>query len=312
MYSNMYKVPIVFAFDDKLIMPACVCITSLLIHAHQDTFYEITVIHPDDDHFNKEQLKRVVKNYSNCSLAFISIRSFFEGAYEVRGITKATYYRLLIPELLPQYDKVVYADVDIIFRMDLSELYGIDLGSAYLGGTYDIGMLLEKEGRKHMAHLGLGVEKYIQAGLLLINSKKMREDNLSQAFLRLSTNNYKYQDQDIINITCHESHIRLPLKYNMTDYTFMYMRKKHDYFNGFEMEEIKEALTAGNLHFNGHKPWVKYSLNFDVWWEYYRKSPIYDFDYYIDFFYGKVNLFDQLSLWKRIKILLRFFIYGRG
>ncbi len=70
-------------------------------------------------------------------------------------------------------------------------------------------------------------------------------------------------------------------------------------------------MYHGNIHFNGHKPWKKYSTNFDIWWEYYRKSPFFDEKFYFDFFYYRLNIFDQLSLLKRIKILVRYFIYGK-
>ncbi|MDE4944939.1 glycosyltransferase, partial [Francisella tularensis] len=32
------------------------------------------------------------------------------------------FYRLLIPKLLPQYDKVIYSDVDVQFQSDMSEV----------------------------------------------------------------------------------------------------------------------------------------------------------------------------------------------
>ena len=49
----------------------------------------------------------------------------------------------------------------------------------------------------------------------------------------------------------------------------------------------------------------------DQWWEYYRKSPIYDPAFYFSFFNNKLEYLDQLSLIKRLKILLRYFILGR-
>ena len=67
---------------------------------------------------------------------------------------------------------------------------------------------------------------------------------------------------------------------------------------------------TGNIHYNGHKPWKKYAVNFDIWWEHYRKSPYFNSDYYFEFFYNKLNELDQLPFTKRVKILLRYFIYG--
>lgn len=41
----MNIVPIVFAFDNNLILPACVCISSLMMNANEDTFYDIFILH---------------------------------------------------------------------------------------------------------------------------------------------------------------------------------------------------------------------------------------------------------------------------
>ena len=311
MKDEVNKIPIAFAFDDNLILPACVCVSSLMTHALPQTFYDIFILHPSNTLRDKSAFQKICEKYNHCNITYIEIADAFSDGYEIRGITKATYYRLLIPKLVPQYSKIIYADVDIIFRMDLTELYNTNISDAYVAATYDVGMLLTEAGQRHICDLGLDKEKYMQAGLLLLNTGKIREDNLEQQFMALYRNKYKYQDQDILNITCSKCHLRLPMKYNMTDYTFMYLRFKDPYFGGLSDSEISEAVHIGNLHFNGHKPWIKYSLNFDIWWEYYRKSPVFDSTFYIDFYYNRLNILDQLSLWKRIKILLRYFIYGK-
>ena len=97
----------------------------------------------------------------------------------------------------------------------------------------------------------------------------------------------------------------------MTDYVYFFWDQKHPYFSRYTEVETFNAFTTGNLHFNGHKPWKKYSLNFDIWWEYYRKSPSLDEKFYFDFFYKKLDEYDRLPLWKRVKILARYFIHGR-
>ena len=75
--------------------------------------------------------------------------------------------------------------------------------------------------------------------------------------------------------------------------------------------EIEEALSDGIVHYNGQKPWKGFCVNFDIWWEYYRKSPFFDRKFYFDFFYGRLEELDRLSLWKRIKVLGRYFVFGR-
>ena len=47
--------------------------------------------------------------------------------YKGDYISLATYYRLLIPELIPNEDRILYLDCDIIVRKSLSDLYNRDL-----------------------------------------------------------------------------------------------------------------------------------------------------------------------------------------
>ena len=76
-------------------------------------------------------------------------------------------------------------------------------------------------------------------------------------------------------------------------------------------QDCDYARKMGNIHYSGYKPWQRYSIGFDIWWEYYRKSPFYDEQFYFKFFFDKTMLLESLTLWKRIKILIRYFVYGR-
>lgn len=110
----MNTVPIVFAFDNNLILPACVCISSLMMHAREDTFYDIFILHAQKEQLERAELDRIPGFYPNCRIRYRSVGDTFDGAFEIRGITTPAYYRLLIPELIPEYDKVIYSDVDVI------------------------------------------------------------------------------------------------------------------------------------------------------------------------------------------------------
>ncbi len=307
-------IPIVFAFDKNLVMPACVCISSLLLNAKKDTSYDIFILHPANQSMTQTDLMKLPEYYDNCKLTFIPVGNEFDNAFEIRGITTPAYYRLLIPEIIPEYDKIIYSDVDVIFRRDLSDLYSIDLAGVYMAATYDVGMNLGKDGVAHIsATKGLVLGKYIQSGFIMLNSSKLKNDGLVIRFKEEAKKQYKFQDQDILNVVCGKNLKVLPAEYNMTDYTFYYLNSGDELIkSGYvKEEEISEAKQYGTLHFNGHKPWKSYSINFDIWWEYYRKSPFFDEKFYFDFFYRKINDYDLLPLWKRVKILLRYFVFGR-
>lgn len=309
----MKTIPITFAFDNNLILPACICISSLLMNAKDDTFYDIFILHSAKISLNKRELNKILVYFKNCRLQYREVDNTFDSSFEIRGITTPAYYRLLIPELVSEYDKVIYSDVDIIFRMDLSEMYSVDIEQYYLAATKDLGMNFGVDGIKYISSVdGLQLGQYLQSGFIMLNSKKMLQDKMVDKFRSLARMRLKFQDQDILNLTCSGKVLFLPIKYNMTDYSYYYINKERDKVtSGLTVEDVDEALNFGNIHFNGHKPWKKYSINFDVWWEYYRKSPFFNAEFYYDFFYNKLNELDQLSLWKRIKILIRFFVYGK-
>lgn len=309
----MNTVPIAFAFDNNLILPACVCISSLMMNAKKDTFYDIFILHSAHVSLKKEELDKLTKYYKNCRIQYRQVDNTFDSAFEIRGITSATYYRLLIPELIPEYDKIIYADVDIIFRMDLSSLYNSDLGDNYIAATLELGMNLTEDGKRYinsMKELSLG--KYIQAGFIILNSKVLKDENIVSELKKWSNKKLKFQDQDILNIVCSGRIHYLSLEYNMTDYSYYFAIRKPELISDqFSNDTIDFAVNHGNIHFNGHKPWKKYSVNFDIWWEYYRKSPLFNQKFYFEFFYKRLNELDQLSLWKRMKILIRYFVYGK-
>ena len=306
-------VPIAFAFDNNLVMPACVCISSLLMSAKPDTFYDIFILHSPKEELTKEKLDLLPHYYSNCRLQYRKVDATFDDAFEIRGITTPTYYRLLIPDLIPEYDKVIYSDVDVIFRMDLSQLYQSDLAGYLLAATKDLDLNLSKEGKEYIVStLGLIQGNYLQAGFIIMNNALMRKDKKEKQLKALAKQKYKHQDQDILNIACQGKVLYLPPCYNMTNYSYNYMLHDYDLVETlYTDEEIRFALSHGNIHYNGQKPWKGYCVNFDIWWEYYRKSPFFDAKFYYDFFAKKMGELDRFTLWKRIKLLVRYFVYGQ-
>lgn len=303
-------VPIAFAFDNNLVLPACVCISSLLSNANEDTFYDIFILYSKSGNIDRTNLDNIPQYYNNCKINYKLVDDTFDSAFEIRGITTPAYYRLLIPELIPEYEKVIYSDVDIVFRMDLWDLYQINLDGYYLAATRDLGLNLSKDGVEYIKTLnGVEAGDYLQSGFIVLNSSHIMRDGLVEQFKSLAKQKLKFQDQDILNIACHNKVKYLSLEYNMTDYSFYYVMKECDrILDLFDKEAIEVALNKGTLHYNGHKPWKKYCVNFDIWWEYYRNSPFFDPHFYFEFYYSKLDELDQLSLWKRIKILLRYFI----
>lgn len=306
-------VPIVFSFDENLQYPACIALASLLLNANANTFYDIYILYPQGVKLNKELSLKLESDFCSCRVQYREVDTTFNNSFETRGITTPAYYRLLIPELIAQYDKVLYSDVDVIFRDDLSDIYfNTDMDDYYVAGVDSIAHMIPDLKQYYEQDRKATPEGNIYSGNLIINSKKMREDGIVDRFREHVDKKYKFQDMDIINLVCKGKIKYLPPSFCYTTYISDFAVNNREALRTvWSEEEIQEAQDRGIVHYNGQKPWKGACINFDIWWEYYRKSPFYDAKYYYHFFENMLNDQDRLPLLKRIKILARYFIYGR-
>lgn len=305
----MKRIPILFSFDSNMLMPAVVCLTSLLENANPDTYYEIFIVHRPELDFTKSALMELPLRYGNCSITFRPVGSDFMNAYEVRGISVETYFRLLASELIPEYDKILYSDVDVIFREDLSKYYEIDLGDNYFAGV-DNGSALRPGVREHLKEIGLDYLKgYYYAGNIVINLRQIRKDGKIAEFKELGKKEFPQQDMDILNIACNGRILPLGPSFCLTLFIYdLIVNRRAEMEAIYGPEELDHALKYGIVHYNGPKPWKQECPNMDIWWEYYRKSPSFDERFCFDFWSGMACQLDRLSLKKRIKLLARYFL----
>lgn len=258
---QLTMIPIVLSTDHNYVMPTGITILSLLINSSDELYDFHILISSDVVESDCAKLEQQVKSVSPGSeIHFIHIEDAFDNSYEIRGISKACYYRLLIPWLLPQYDKVIYCDVDIIFKKGLNELYSVTLDDNYVGGVVTPGFVTNKHSAQYIKKLGLNPNKYINSGLLLINSSLQRKNQLKEQYLNLGSRNYFYQDQDIINIVCKDRIKYLPLSYNVPPKIL------------FTSESPIKSTDSVVLHYAGDKPWKQFTYNWLDWWEVYNKS----------------------------------------
>ena len=301
----MKTVPILFTFDQSLVLPAGVCLTSLLESAEPETFYDIFILHGKGCDFSA--LNVLGNRFSNFRMTFREVSGEFVGAYEIRGIPETAYYRLVSPELIPEYDKLLYSDVDVIIREDLSKYYDIDLGENYFGAVDNCSRLRPRM-RAYLDKLGLDWRNgYYYSGNLVINSALIRRDNLIDRFRELGKNDYNQQDMDIINIACNRRIFPLGLAYCMSVQLYTLIVTRRDEMEAiYGAEALDAALDHGIVHYNGKKPWKGACMNMDIWWSVYRRSPFFDDAFCQSFWSGQRYLLERLSFMKRVKMLLRY------
>ncbi len=121
-----------------------------------------------------------------------------EGAY----CTPYTLLRLLA-DLIPQIpDKILYLDIDMMANKDIAELYNVDISN------YEYAAVKEKYGSVFIW------PDYINAGMLLLNIKKIKETGLlEKARYLIKTRKMLFADQDAIYRSTTKK-LLIPRKYN--------------------------------------------------------------------------------------------------
>lgn len=302
----MRTIPFLFTFDQSLLMPAGVCISSLLESAAPDTFYDIFILHKEGCDFSA--LNALKKHYSNFRFNFREVKDEFVGAYEIRGIPETAYYRLLSPELIPEYDKLLYSDVDVIIREDLSKYYELDLGNNYFAGVDNCSRLRPavRDYLVNSLHLDWQMG-YYYSGNLVINSALIRRDGMVDKFRELGKNDYNQQDMDVINIACNGRFLPLGPVFCMTVQLYSLIVERREEMEAIHgAEALDAALDHGIVHYNGAKPWKEACPNTDIWWAAYRRSVFFDEKFCHDFWLGQRELLVRLPFMKRVKMLLRY------
>ena len=181
----MSTIPIVFVFDKNIILAAYIAIQSLIDTAYNATNYNIHIFH---DGIHKKYLKEFEKITNNTHhklyTHLIERERFKDAPKNKNGWTEMVYYRLLIPEILPQYDKVIYSDVDVLFKDDLSDLYNMDLENYELAAlSTSINIDSDENRAIGKIYFPENKNKYqYNSGILVFNSKKMREEKTVDKF----------------------------------------------------------------------------------------------------------------------------------
>ena len=256
----MHQMNIVFCLDHNFVMPCgvllqSICVNNCNVHL---AFYAIT----DDSltDIDRRDLQNIInRRGSKNSIQFVSLKDeqislFLQ--FETSRYPRQTFYRLLIGTILPQnVEKVLYLDGDIIVRGSLDDIWNIDLtGISVCAAPDALSGVLEYYNR-----LEYPMSKgYFNAGVLLINLKYWRENNLEGKclnFIKEHFDRIRLNDQDILNFITYNTKLHLPIKYNLQT-QFLY-KNKYQCFSIYQYkDEYDEArVNPIIIHYAGCRPW---------------------------------------------------------
>ncbi len=136
----------------------------------------------------------------------------FDGAnpFEHRSIRKrrshASYLCLMLPELLPEYRRILYLDCDILPNGSVAEVLEADLHGQALGAVRDAQQWRSPDrSPAEFSRLGLPAERYLNSGVLLFDTERWRRERWTEACIAAAADpdlakGYVRNDQSALNL----------------------------------------------------------------------------------------------------------------
>ena len=261
------KISIAYAPDDKYVNQTVVSMKSALEHNEQ---VEFIIMYSKLSAESMQKLGAV-----GGSLRLIKMdESQFADLTLSKWVTVQAWFRIKLPDLCKDLDKVLYLDCDTLIRGNLDELFSLDLTDKYLAGVKDVWGV-----SKYVKRLDMKSGVDVNSGMLLFKCDYCRKEHFFDKVVDFAKNNAKiieFCDQDSINKVVDEYKLVISPKYNLMDTWW-----RGGYYE-FEGEEETEYLQSKEnpviVHLTGLKPAFKGCGNKfkDEWWEVAKKTKIYD------------------------------------
>ena len=209
-------VPVFFSADEKYAPYLAVAIASLIDHTNPAYKYELHVVYHD---MKKRTMRRIASlgdGHENIEVLMTEMKDTLSGISDrketrLKGdyFTPTIYYWIFLPEMFKDCEKGIYLDSDIVVLGDVAELYKVDLGGNLIGACSDISANNNELFCDYFEQVvGVDSKKYINSGVLLMDFKKMREEEFVERFLYL-LNTYDFDtvapDQDYLNSMCYDA-----------------------------------------------------------------------------------------------------------
>ena len=193
---------IIFSSDNNYAPYLAISIFSIIKNTPQKIAFYILDMEISQE--NKTAINKLVKIYS-CTVFFLPVKEsdFKYFPQTINYISLATYARLNLTQYIRNIEKAIYIDVDTLTNYSLQELWDTDITNYYLAACQDT--FIDVKNKSYKKLIGLESATYFNAGVLLINLNKWKEENIFQKsidWMNQYKNIIKYQDQDILNGVC--------------------------------------------------------------------------------------------------------------
>lgn len=240
------KINVAFCIDTSYTQHLGVALASLLMHNEAKNvriFIASSKLNPADI----EKLSTIGKIFGSDLVFKQILDERVSGFRQHLHLSRAAYYRMLLPDILIDIEKIIYLDCDIVVEANLQELWNADVEGYGCAGV-------DEGNPAQTGRLDLDPDFYINSGVLLLNLSYWRSNNITtkcMEWLEANPHNNILLDQDAINVVLKHQKTRIDLKWNL---------------NPVPLEDIGvlQQYSEHILHFGGPiKPWHK-CYDFDL------------------------------------------------
>lgn len=259
---------IFYAVDNSCIEPFIVSITSIVNNANNNEVLHFHIIYRELDNIkilkNELSFKKHTVEFIQLSKKQISRLGDFKNDIST--------YKYFIPEIANELDKCLYLDCDTVVLSSLYELYKTKLLKSYMAVVESA---IDSEKKSEKVNL-LNIPNYFDCGVILMNLKLIREDDLANKWIVARKNIYKYlenPDCDVVNLIVNNIFTMLKPQYNLQTEIFENPKPFWCYTTD-EKEFAKNNPVI--IHYSGkNKPWNSVSSHLwkDIYFKYLKLAP---------------------------------------
>ncbi|CYU95869.1 glycosyltransferase family 8 protein [Streptococcus suis] len=233
-----------FTVSDSYIDYMGTTLYSIMVHTRK-SLVSVYVLTSDISDYSRFKLQKLEDRFHNLNIHILVVdaKQFEDLPLNRSHITRPeVYFRMAFASLLPDLDRILYLDSDILAQKDLQPLWETPLDGAYMAAVSEPP---SEGGFDYRRSIGMtDPTYYFNSGVLLMDLKKIREDKIESLLFECGhaiKDKIRLQDQDIINVALEGKIKALDPIYN-----YGYMERQANL--------RKEADIVLN-HYSLEKPW---------------------------------------------------------
>jgi lipopolysaccharide biosynthesis glycosyltransferase len=228
---------------------------SLLVHNSQHGVL-VDYLHGDDTSRRGRRKLGAMVDALGGEIAFHRVDDVWVTGLPVKGFTgKATWYRICLDELLPEAQRVLYLDADLLVMESLAPLWATPLEGNVVAAVTNVP---QPHDRPYTERPEIGGDPYFNAGVLILDLAALRDERLGVRMREHAVEHasrLRWRDQDVLNEMLHDRRLPLGPRWNCMN-AVMHFSWAGEYFTPEELREARESPAV--RHFEGpsyNKPW---------------------------------------------------------